>query len=105
MATKKRRVPQRRWWVRWFATHKNGPFTLRTPWWLSGERCSDGAKIVCAALQADSDMAAMELVKQAHDNKNVDIEFSFVSERASDWDPFCDRFPRARWMKWPPEAP
>lgn len=91
----------KRFWVSWYATPRNGPFTLHTPWWLSGERCSDGAKTVCAAILAKDEAAAKEAIFAAHDVRPKQIELRFCNERPSDWDPFCDRFPRAKWMKWP----
>lgn len=85
----------------WYATKENGPFTLNTPWWISGERCSDGAATVCAAVMAESAADAQSTIVKAHDSILEGIEWRFVNDKPEDWDPFCDRFPRAKWMTWP----
>lgn len=91
----------KRFWVSWYATRRNGPFTLHAPWWISGVRCSDDAKVVCAAILAKDEAAAKEAILVAHYTRPREVELRFCSEKPGDWDPFCDRFPRAAWMKWP----
>lgn len=94
-----------RYWVSWYATGENGSWELHQPWWISGER-DDGALAVCAAVIAINEQQAKESIAAAHDKANVDdIEWRFCNERAADWSPFCDRFPRAEWMQWPAAAP
>jgi hypothetical protein len=90
-----------RWWVSWYATKSAGPFTLHTPWWESGWRMSDDAGTVVAAVLAPTEDAAKEVVLAAHDARPAALEWRFVNSRPADWTPFCDRFQRANWMRWP----
>ena len=91
-------VRENSYWVSWYATEENGPFTLNWPWWFSGYRCSDDADTTCTAVRAPSENHAKALVILAHDKPPNQIEWRFVEERPDDWSPFCDRFPRAEWM-------
>jgi hypothetical protein len=88
------------YWVSWFATAENGEWELRSPWWISGSRGSDGAPTVVAAVFADSDDDAKRIIEFAHDSLAHEIEYRFCEPRSADWSPFCDRFPRAKWMEW-----
>ena len=94
-------------WVSWYANKV--PFTWHGPWWESGWRLSqdgsgDTATIVAAVMAASEEDAKARIVA-AHDCA-VEPEWRFCNQRESDWAPFCDRFPRADWMKWPyPEEP
>ena len=94
-------------WLSWYG---NGwPFTLDTPWWISGYRffADENAKddefqqpTICAAVRAESKEAAKEIILAAHDARPSNLEWRFVDERPADWSPFTDRFPRADWMQW-----
>lgn len=88
-------------WVSWY--DKNyGKWELHWPWWVSGERLSDGALTICAAVQAESADAAMILIEEAHDEpRPLPLEWRFVHPKTEDWSPFNSRFQRADWMKWP----
>jgi hypothetical protein len=55
---------------------------------------------ICAAIIAEDEEAARRIVIEAHD-KPVVPEWRFVEARPEDWTPFCDRFQRKDWMKWP----
>ena len=98
--------PAKNWLVSWWCPpHLMGKFELHSPWWISGERLSDGAQSICAAIQAANEGRAKATVWIAHDDPPEDydeIEWRFVSERPDDWVPFNDRFPQADWMKWRP---
>ena len=97
----------KRWWVRWYETAISS-FEYHGPWWISGETMEDPpTHIVVAAVIAESEDAARSVIESAHDDHSASgiREWSFVNERAPDWEPFGDRFQRAPWMKWPyPEA-
>ncbi len=90
-------------WLSWYAVPdtvtENGDFELYYPWWISGYRCSDGAAVICAAIPLDRS-AAIEAVFDSYDERPGRIEWRFNDE--ADGSPFCDRFPRAAWMKWAP---
>ncbi len=88
-----------RYWVSWYGD--NGIFELHSPWWISGQRCSDDAYTFCAAVIADSEEAAQAVIVDAHDDKSIELEWRFCEPRAEDWSPFCDRFQRRDWMVWP----
>lgn len=90
-----------RYWVSWYSKHM-GEFELHSPWWISGYRCDDEAQTVCAAVIAEDEQGAMAAIVDAHDDPTVEIEWRFCNERDKDWSPFCDRFPRADWMRWLP---
>lgn len=89
-----------RFWLSWYDT-RYGQWELHSPWWVSGERCDDGAKTICAAVEADSEEDAKRKVLEAHDEYPDDVEWRFCEEKPDDWSPFCDRFNRAKWMQWP----
>lgn len=90
-------------WVSWFHEPEFGPFTVFTPWWVSG--CAivheHETPIVCAAVIAADEAAAREHIRACIDKHPDNIEFRFVEARPASWSPFCDRFPKADWMRWP----
>ena len=86
------------WWVSWYS---NGAFEYHGPWWVSGQRLSDNAHTICAAVRADTEDAARKVITDAHDDPTTTLEWRFVEERPDDWNPFSDRFPRADWVQWP----
>lgn len=91
----------RRWWVSWYADGDTS-FEWHGPWWISGHRPMDRSTahtIVAAVVADDADDAKAKIVA-AHD-KTVDLEWRFREARNDDWSPFCERFPRADWMRWP----
>lgn len=102
----------RKWWVSWWS-HQFSSFTLFTPWWIDNgtggfmvpasavhRQVLAGGQIVCAAVIADTEAQAKQLVLDAHDSK-VSLEWRFVSRQGKYWSPFQERFPRAEWMQWP----
>lgn len=98
-------ISNRNYWVSWYSTAEMGEWELHSPWWKSGVRGSDHAATICAAIRAISPEEVRRKVAAAYDvrieNPLTDIEWRFINQRADDWEPFTDRFPRADWMKWP----
>ena len=86
-------------WISWYDQHY-GDWELASPWWVSGERCGDDAKTICAAVKAASADDAMQVVLDAHDEHKENLEWRFVTEKPKGWLPFGDRFRRADWMEW-----
>lgn len=96
-----------KWWVSWYA-HKSAlpggdvGFEIHTPWWISGQTWGpDGSQdIICAAVAAPTAEDAKAYILASHDDPPDDLAWRFVEPRPADWQPFCDRFPRADWMRW-----
>jgi hypothetical protein len=89
------------YWISWYGP-KAYAFTLYSPWWISGTAWSkddDEIDIFCAAVKANSEEDAKEVIRKSHD-KYEELDFRFCSERPDDWSPFCERFERADWMKF-----
>lgn len=96
------RVSEQRFWLSWYSTDEMGAWTLYRPWWISGERGSDGALTICAAVIAGSEEQAKDRIRLAYDNSPSEIEWRFCERKPDDWSgPFGGRFPRAEWMEWP----
>ena len=93
-------------WVSWYAVPgtltEMGKFELHYPWWITGERCSDGAQTVVAAIPL-ARAEAIKAVLDSHDKKPSRLEWRFNDEK--DGSPFCEYFPRQKWMKWPAPPP
>lgn len=84
-------------WLSWWWLDADGAFELHWPWWISGWRESDEAS-VCAAVRAESEDAARELVLASYDKRPGNVEFRFVEERPDDWTPYNSRFKQGDWM-------
>jgi len=100
----------KRWWVRWYG-NADVSFEYHGPWWQSGEAFGVDAEgnelsvpIFVAAVVAEDHRGAEHVIERAYgwDHAGGIREWSFVGERPDDWEPFCDRFPRADWMRWLP---
>lgn len=95
----------KRWWVSWYSP--GGDFTLNFPWWISGHAVVDfddesrDVPTFVAAIEARTEAEAKAIVGRAYDNVPGKIVWRFCNERPADWSPFCDRFPRKAWMRWP----
>ena len=87
-----------KYWLSWYDKNKYSEFELHSPWWISGS--DDGAQIICAAVKAENEEAAMELIYAAYDKRPKNIYFRFILQQLDNWIPFCGRFPKERWMKW-----
>lgn len=89
-------------WISWYSPPELGDFELVSPWWISGERLSDDALTICAAVRAEDEAGAEALIMAAYDKKPQSLEWRFCEELADDWKPGAsDRFPAADWMVWP----
>jgi hypothetical protein len=88
-------------WISWYHTEDLGPFELHSPWWVSGYRGDDDAATICAAVHADSEHAAKNIIDRAYDSPPGQLEFRFCEARGPRWVPFSERFPKAEWMVWP----
>lgn len=96
-------------WVRFYdnPTHLK-LFEYHGPWWVSGTRGGwdddvvvDSRDIIVAAVMATDEEAAQRVIVEAYDDKSGPAEWSFVNVKPADWAPFCARFARRSWMKWP----
>jgi hypothetical protein len=94
-------VNETTFWLSWYV--KDEAFELHSPWWVSGYRCEEDGDTptVCAAVRATSEDGAKAKIVAAHDDKSVQIEWRFCSDKGPDYNPFNDRFERADWMVWP----
>lgn len=86
-------------WMSWWHHDRYGAFELHSPWWSSGFR-GDDATSICAAVLAEDEEAAREVVLASYDKRPDDVEWRFTEERPLDWSPFTSRFRKADWMKW-----
>lgn len=89
-----------RFWISWWAARADGSFELHSPWWFSGYR-TESESSVCAAVIADSEEAAKEVILAAYDTRPSGLEFRFVEQKPDDWSPFNTRFRQRDWMQWP----
>lgn len=93
----------RPFWISWVQTPSLSEYTLHSPWWVSGHvPHPDGTRfnIVAAVMAANMDGAKCRILG-AFDVVPMEIEWRFCDERPTGWSPFCERFPRAPWMRWP----
>ena len=93
----------RPFWVSWWhdVEGERSGFELHCPWWVSGSRDDDDAQSIVAAVMALDEDDAKARIVAAHDHTDVTLEWRFVNPRDPGWEPFCNRFPRAEWMRWP----
>jgi len=88
----------KRWWVSWYS--ESNAFALWFPWWISGFDSLD-REIIVAAVIADTEEEAKEIVFSAYDNRPADIEWRFLNELPEEASPYSDRFRPADWHVWP----
>ena len=88
-------------WLSWYGDLPMSEFELHSPWWISGYDADD-RPVICAAVQATSEDAAIDYVLQSYDKPPAKVQWRFVEERPADWSPFNGRFEQAKWMTWPP---
>lgn len=88
----------KRWWVSWYSD--NTAFALWFPWWVSGFGTRDRSTIVAAVI-ADTEEEAKEIIFNAYDNRPADIEWRFLNELPEGASPYSDRFRPADWHVWP----
>lgn len=91
-------------WMSW-SDPALGDWELHSPWWISGYDSQD-LPTICAAVMAHSEDEAMDIARNAYDDREVGrgIEFRFCVQKEAGWSPFCGRFGRSAWMKWDEEA-
>lgn len=87
-------------WISWYCDQRFSPFCLHSPWWNSGWRVQDDAATIVAAVQADDENGAKEIIYKAYDERPKEIEFRFCDEFPKDESPYSERFPKESWMKW-----
>ena len=84
--------------VRWY-DKGYGPFSLYTPWWISGYDF-DNNTVFLAAIKAYSTDHVREIIYGCYDEKPDEIEFSFIGEKEDGWEgPTFDRFSWEDWMR------
>lgn len=88
-----------RYWIAWWATIKDGGFTLCSPWWISAQDMHGRTKF-CAAVKAKDTDDAKRIIRESYDNGGADLAWEFCEAKPDYWNPFCDRFQRKSWMKW-----
>jgi len=88
------------YWISWYHDPATmTPFTLFSPWWITGE---DGAgrQTICVVVRAEDEFKAWKVVRQSYDEQPKGIEVRFMTEHPDGWRPPEDRFPPADWMEW-----
>lgn len=109
----------RNFWISWYqpVTDDSTEFELHSPWWVSGyapmpgttrqdieDETAQWLDMYCAAVQAESEDAAKEMIFACYDVRPPDLAFRFCEPRDVTWTPFCGRFPKADWMVWNADA-
>jgi hypothetical protein len=87
------------WWLSWYHSEGMGPFEYHGPWWVSGARIQPWADTIVAAVQAEDEAGAWEIIRQSYDVPPPELEERFISDMG-DKEPYSDRFPQAEWMVW-----
>lgn len=82
-------------WISWYSPEPMSAFELHSPWWVSGY--TDTENIVVAAVRAESEAAAWEVVRDAYDY-TPELRERFIEPLTST--PFSVRFQQAKWMRW-----
>lgn len=98
------------YWCSFYAD--NAPLTAfeyHGPWWISGYAAGANHEydqpIIVAAVAAESEVAAMEVLRLAFDaERPASLTQRFCEPKG--WaEPYSERFPKADWMQWPWPAP
>lgn len=90
----------KKFWISWYHSSVYGAFELNSPWWTRESRGLQD--IICAAVKANSEAEAKELVRDSY-VKQLDaatFEWLFCEEKPADWLPFGGWFHKADWMIW-----
>lgn len=90
------------YWISWyhekeFSERKND---CLIPEWVTGWRVDDEAQTVCAAVKADNEDEAKEIIARSYQDRPKNIEFRFCEKCEDDWIPFNDRFRKREDMEW-----
>ena len=91
------------YWISWYHDPKlRGGYELHSPWWVSGYAGSNNRETICAAVKADNEEDAKQIIQNCYDIPQIfDISnWRFIEEQPHDWNPFNNRFPKATWMIW-----
>lgn len=98
------------WWISWYSPESLGGFELRTPWWRSGWMIEDNGTeltILVAAVRADNEDEAFEIIESSYDKEGTKIakKFRRFSRRLDEgellpWEQEGTRFPLGDWMEW-----
>lgn len=92
---------RRPWWVSWYTSPSN-EFEYHGPWWITGSETGYNPDVIyCAAVMADTEQAAQEIIRHSFDDRTTPIRWRFTEDAEPGWEPFTDRFPRREWMRWP----
>lgn len=81
-------------------------FEMHSPWWISGSQINSNYEItshsICCAIQQPNKREVYRYVRSCFDKgyEPKRIKYRFIDEKPNSWSPFCDRFPKAKWMKW-----
>lgn len=87
----------KRWWLSWY-DEELGNWALWFPWWISGYDMDD-RDIIVAAVIADTEDEARQIIYDAYDEPKESLDWRFLDELGGS--PFSDRFQRRDWMVWP----
>ena len=90
----------RPYWISWYQTKALGAFELSWPWWITGETGDGKAETICAAVRAENQAAAEEIILSSFDKRPQNLAWRFCDEKPEGWAPFTDRFERGDWMRW-----
>ena len=89
------------WWLSWYHPPALGSFELHSPWWISGCRLEDGADTIVAAVRAEDESEAWQVVYRSYDvAPEYGLERRFIRPLPEGTSPFTDRFTRDEWMAW-----
>jgi len=90
----------RNYWISWYHEQHMSSGDMDFPHWCTGLRVHDDANTMVAAVQANNENAAKEIIYQAYTTRPNNIEWRFCDEFPRNESPYSERFPQAAWMKW-----
>lgn len=96
------------WWISWYHPAELGGFELHWPWWSSGwsfDKDGNEINIFVAAVRADSEDEAFDLIESSYDEKpEKGLERRFCDKLEEDeskpWEHAGGRFQLGDWMSW-----
>jgi hypothetical protein len=89
----------KQWWLSWYHSPLDSPFTYNGPWWISGGTLDDPPRTtVVAAVRARTKTGAWQQIATAYDERPKHLEERFCDE--FEGSPYSERFPQADWMQW-----
>lgn len=88
------------YWVSWYHDPETmTPFTLHSPWWVTGWD-GQGRQTICAVVKATDPAVAWGKMMRSYDEPPQNAEMRFVTEKPDGWRPPEDRFPPGNGMEW-----